>query len=69
MDFGRVPENELKQVNFSLPPEPAINKTVLKGKKEKEVEVFIGCAKWGRKEWIGKLYPKEQRMLTSWTSI
>jgi len=46
MDFGRVPENELKQVNFSLPPLPAMNKTVLKGKKEQEVEVFIGCAKW-----------------------
>jgi uncharacterized protein YecE (DUF72 family) len=58
MDFGRVPENELMKVNFKLPPEPPMNKLVLKGKKAKKTEVYIGCAKWGRKEWIGKIYPK-----------
>jgi len=58
MDFGRVPENELNKIDFSLPPEPAMNKLVLKGKKTKNPEVYIGCAKWGRKEWIGKIYPK-----------
>lgn len=58
MDFGRVPENELNKVNFKLPPEPPINQSVLKGKKVKNPEVYIGCAKWGRKEWIGKIYPK-----------
>lgn len=58
MDFGRVPENELNKVDFRLPPEPPINQTVLKGKKAKNPEVHIGCAKWGRKEWIGKIYPK-----------
>lgn len=58
MDFGRVPENELSKVNFKLPTEPAMNSSVLKGKKTKSPEVYIGCAKWGRKEWIGKIYPK-----------
>ena len=58
MDFGRVSENELKNIDFSLPPEPSMNQLVLKSKKAKEPEVYIGCAKWGRKEWIGKLYPK-----------
>jgi len=58
MDFGRVPETELNRVDFSLPPEPAMNKQVLKGKPFKNPEVYIGCAKWGRKEWIGKIYPK-----------
>jgi uncharacterized protein YecE (DUF72 family) len=58
MDFGRVPENELTKVNFKLPPEPTMNQSVLKGKKAKNPEVYIGCAKWGRKEWIGKIYPK-----------
>jgi len=58
MDFGRVPENELSKIDFSLPPEPAMNKLVLKGKKTKNPGVYIGCAKWGRKEWIGKIYPK-----------
>jgi uncharacterized protein YecE (DUF72 family) len=58
MDFGRVPDNELNKIDFSLPPEPPINKTVWKGKKAKHPEVYVGCAKWGRKEWIGKIYPK-----------
>lgn len=58
MDFGRVPEKELNKVDFSLPPDPPMNKTVLKGKKAKDPKVYIGCAKWGRKEWIGKIYPK-----------
>lgn len=58
MDFGRVPENDLNKIDFSLPPEPPINESVLKGKKGKNPKVYIGCAKWGRKEWIGKIYPK-----------
>ena len=58
MDFGRVPETELNNVNFNLPLEPKINKQVLEGKKAKNTEVYLGCAKWGRKEWIGKIYPK-----------
>jgi len=58
MDFGRVPDNELNTVNFSLPEEPAWNKKILNGVKDKNVKVYIGCAKWGRKEWIGKIYPK-----------
>jgi len=36
----------------------AMIKAILKGKKEKDPKVYIGCAKWGRKEWIGKIYPK-----------
>lgn len=58
MDFGRVPDNELESVNFKLPAEPEFNKTVLKGKPAKNLKVYVGCAKWGRKEWIGKIYPK-----------
>jgi uncharacterized protein YecE (DUF72 family) len=58
MDFGRVPENELSKVDFKLPSEPPMNQLVLKGKRVKNPEVYIGCAKWERKEWIGKIYPK-----------
>src|SRR5215213_8698617 len=58
MDFGRVPENELNKLDFTLPAEPGINKLILKGKKAKDIQIYIGCAKWGRKEWIGKIYPK-----------
>ena len=59
MDFGKIPENELKDVDFSLPPDPEVTTNILKSSKKKDATKFhIGCAKWGRKDWIGKLYPK-----------
>jgi uncharacterized protein YecE (DUF72 family) len=58
MEFGRVTEKELATIDFSLPAEPADNKKILSGKKNKKPLVYIGCAKWGRKEWVGKIYPK-----------
>jgi uncharacterized protein YecE (DUF72 family) len=57
MEFGRVDEKELDSIDFSLPSEPAFNKKVLKGKPEKDPKIYLGCAKWGREEWIGKIYP------------
>lgn len=61
MEFGRVPENELGTVDFSLPAEPAFNKSILKGKSVKNPKVYVGCAKWGRTEWVGKIYPPKTR--------
>ncbi|MEP6749421.1 MAG: DUF72 domain-containing protein [Bacteroidota bacterium] len=57
MEFGRVTEKELAALDFSLPGEPAANKLVLK-QTDKNPLVYTGCAKWGRKEWVGKIYPK-----------
>lgn len=57
MDFGRVPEETLNEVDFSLPAEPAWNKNILPGKPAKNAKVYVGCAKWGRPEWVGKIYP------------
>jgi uncharacterized protein YecE (DUF72 family) len=57
MDFGRVTENELDKMDFSLPADPEFNKTVLKGKPANNPNIYIGCAKWGRTEWVGKIYP------------
>jgi len=58
MEFGRVTEKELNSINFSLPEEPLFNGTVLNGKKATHPKIYIGCAKWGRKEWLGKIYPQ-----------
>ena len=57
MEFGRVPETELDNIDFKLPAEPAFNKYMLKGSRTKDPKVYLGCAKWGRTEWIGKIYP------------
>ncbi len=61
MDFGRVPENELDSVDFSLPPEPLGNKMILTGKPANGPKVYLGCAKWGREEWVGKIYPPKTK--------
>ena len=61
MEFGRVQENELNSIDFKLPKEPAFNKTLLKGKAAKNPKVYIGCAKWGRTEWVGKIYPPKTK--------
>jgi hypothetical protein len=46
MEFGRVPVEELDNIDFSLPKEPGENKKILKGKSAKDAEVYLGCAKW-----------------------
>jgi len=61
MDFGRVPEADLDSIDFSLAAEPAFNKSFLKGKRIKDPKVYIGCAKWGRTEWVGKIYPPKAK--------
>ncbi len=61
MDFGRVPEDELNSIDFSLAAEPMFNKTLLPGKPVKDPKIYIGCAKWGRTEWVGKIYPAKAK--------
>lgn len=61
MEFGRIDENELANIDFSLPEEPAFNKDILKGKPAMNRKVYLGCAKWGREEWIGKIYPPKTK--------
>lgn len=61
MEFGRVPESELNSINFTLPGEPAFNKQVLPGTRAANPKVWLGCAKWGRTEWVGKIYPPKTK--------
>jgi len=60
MDFGKVADAELKRIDFTLPPDPTVTTEVLKKGKGK-TKFYIGCAKWGRKDWIGKLYPPKTK--------
>ena len=58
MEFGRVDTHELATIDFSLPPDPVLTTTTLQYAKGKgDLQVHVGCAKWGRKEWLGKIYP------------
>jgi uncharacterized protein YecE (DUF72 family) len=59
MEFGRVDPKELNKIDLSLPKDPAHNKAVLaKAKAKGDPQIHVGCAKWGRKDWVGKIYPK-----------
>jgi hypothetical protein len=57
MKFGKVSAEELYQLELSLPSD---HKSIreLSGKNRNAPRVFVGCAKWGRKEWLGLLYPE-----------
>jgi uncharacterized protein YecE (DUF72 family) len=62
MEFGRVNPEELAAVDFTLPPDPELTITTLKAAKSNQsLQVHVGCAKWGRKEWIGQIYPPKTK--------
>lgn len=56
MDFGKV--DDIEKVDFTLPADKAETEKILKHAKASKTQVFVGCAKWGRKDWIDKIYPK-----------
>jgi uncharacterized protein YecE (DUF72 family) len=58
MDFGRL--LYIDEVDFSLPTDDVITNSFfanLKNDEKEKTTLHIGCAKWGRKDWIGKVYP------------
>src|SRR5687768_15393108 len=62
MDFGSVPLPEITKVDFTLPEDSKFTKEILKESKPgKKPLIYIGCAKWGRKEWVGKIYPEKTK--------
>lgn len=62
MDFGRLPDNEFPLVDFTLPADTYLTTQVLKeAQKPARPDLYVGCAKWGRKEWIGMIYPPKTK--------
>ena len=62
MEFGRVDHELLAQIDFSLPADPELTIKTLQATKGKgKLQVHVGCAKWGRKEWLGKIYPPKTK--------
>ncbi len=73
MEFGKVPAAQLERIDFTLPPDPDVTTEVLatSGRKDK-TKFYVGCAKWGRKDWVGKLYPagtKEKDFLQAYARL
>ncbi len=58
MEFGRISEQELAVTDFTLPPDPAANATVLKGVRVEKPLLYFGGTRWASNTWIGRIYPK-----------
>ena len=58
MKFGRVETELLDDLDLSLPPDHEGTESVLTGKRNGNPGVYVGCAKWGRDEWVGMIYPE-----------
>lgn len=59
MEFGRIEESILDEIELTLPQDTIRTEDVLKANKPSaQPKIHVGCAKWGRKDWVGKIYPK-----------
>jgi len=59
MKFGKLPLENLDKIDLSLPEDHPQTKVTLKQASPVIApRVYVGCAKWGRKEWVDFLYPK-----------
>ncbi len=62
MEFGRVEPSEIKEIDFTLPQDGDQTAITFKQTKAKVAPSFyVGCAKWGRKEWVGLIYPEKTK--------
>jgi len=62
MDFGKVDISEINKIDFTLANDSTFtNETLKQSTQTVEPKIDIGCAKWGRKEWLGKIYPAKTK--------
>ncbi|MBB2144542.1 DUF72 domain-containing protein [Pedobacter sp. LMG 31464] len=62
MEFGRVTEAEINTIDFTLPPDGEQTAIILQNLKPSAKPLYyVGCAKWGRKEWKDLIYPKKTK--------
>lgn len=62
MDFGKVDSAELEKIDFTLPPDhPGTTKILSTSGSKTKTNFYVGCAKWGRPDWVGKIYPPKTK--------
>lgn len=62
MEFGKVDPSELEKIDFRLPPDhSATTKILSKSASKSKTNFYVGCAKWGRPDWVGKIYPAKTK--------
>jgi uncharacterized protein YecE (DUF72 family) len=58
MEFGRVEDFELAEIDFVLPVDSDLTiKTLAASKLSDPISIHVGCPRWGNKGWIGRVYP------------
>lgn len=62
MEFGKVPSEEVKSINFTLPQDGVQTKEVLDGTSIVQPDIYVGCAKWGLPEWVDFLFPPKTKV-------
>ena len=60
MEFGKIDGGHLTALDFYLPPDRDETRELLSRQQQEnsKTSVYVGCAKWGRKDWIGTIYPE-----------
>jgi uncharacterized protein YecE (DUF72 family) len=61
MEFGKVGTEELDYIDPTLPPDKPETARVLSTAQKGSTRFYVGCAKWGRKDWVGKIYPPKTK--------
>lgn len=62
MEFGKATAEELKTIDFTLPEDgDQTLKTLADKKPVSDPAFYVGCAKWGRKEWVNMIYPPKTK--------
>ena len=61
MEFGRVPEEGLNNVDFSLPKEPAFNKKILAGRKTKTPKYILAAQSGEERNGLEKFILKKRK--------
>lgn len=62
MDFGKVDSAELEKIDFTLSPDhPGTTKILSTSGSKTKTKFYVGCAKWGRPDWVGKIYPPKTK--------
>lgn len=58
MEFGKTNIEQLSNIDFTLPTEQVGNYKILGGQPVVTPQVYVGCPRWGTKEWLGHFYPE-----------
>ena len=62
MKFGALLPEELEGIDLSLPQDHPKTAEVIKAHDNgQKTNIYVGCAKWGRKEWVGLIYPEKTK--------